>query len=132
MDRMKTISFFNHKGGVGKTTLVFNTGLALTRLGYTVLFIDADAQANLTSAALPVDKNEEVLENDRTIYGALLPVIEGTGDLADVKPIRVRNGAYLLPGTSDSAHSRRFFRKPGLRASLVCAAVSRCRARCTG
>jgi chromosome partitioning protein len=95
---MKTISFFNHKGGVGKTTLVFNTGLALSRLGHTVLFIDADAQANLTSAALPVDQNEEVLQTNRTIYGALLPVIESTGDLANVKPVRVRDGAYLLPG----------------------------------
>lgn len=95
---MKTISFFNHKGGVGKTTLVFNTGLALARLGHTVLFIDADAQANLTSASLPVARNEDVLETSRTIYGALLPVIESTGDIADVKPVEIRSGAYLLPG----------------------------------
>lgn len=95
---MKTISFFNHKGGVGKTTLVFNTGLALARLGYRVLFIDADAQANLTSAALAVDEIEQLLGSDQTIYGALLPVIESTGDLADISPVTVRDGAYLLPG----------------------------------
>lgn len=95
---MKTISFFNHKGGVGKTTLVFNTGLALTQLGHRVLFVDADAQANLTSAALAVNENEEVLQSNRTIYGALLPVIESTGDLAAIAPMEVRSGAYLLPG----------------------------------
>ena len=98
MAALKTISFFNHKGGVGKTTLVFNTGLALARLGHTVLFIDADAQANLTSAALAVADNERVLQNNETVYGALLPVIESTGDMADIKAIKVRNGAYLLPG----------------------------------
>lgn len=95
---MQTISFFNHKGGVGKTTLVFNVGLALARLGHTVLFIDADAQANLTSAALPIEKNERLLQGNATIYGALLPVINNTGDLAPIQPVKVRAGAYLLPG----------------------------------
>jgi len=78
---VKTISFFNHKGGVGKTTLVFNVGLALARQGKTVLFVDADAQANLTSAALPVDTYEKHLIDQATIYGALLPVINNTGEL---------------------------------------------------
>lgn len=95
---METISFFNHKGGVGKTTLAFNVGLALARLDHTVLFIDADAQANLTSAALPMETNEAVLESNATIYGALLPVINNTGDLAPIQPVKVREGAYLLPG----------------------------------
>ena len=95
---MKTVSFFNHKGGVGKTTLVFNVGLALAQKGSTVLFIDADAQANLTSAALNVEEYERVLTSNATIYGALLPVINNTGDLADIKPVKVRPNAYLLPG----------------------------------
>ena len=95
---LKTVAFFNHKGGVGKTTLVFNVGLALARQGHTVLFIDADAQANLTSAAVPVDRYEEELDSLSTIYGALLPVINNTGDLTDVTPVKVRPNAYLLPG----------------------------------
>lgn len=96
--KMKTVAFFNHKGGVGKTTLVFNVGLALAASGRTVLFIDADAQANLTSAALPVDHYEEVLNVDATIYGALLPVINNIGDVKPVAPIKVREHAFLLPG----------------------------------
>lgn len=46
---MKTLSFVNNKGGVGKTTSVQNVGVALHRFtGSKVLFIDLDAQASLT------------------------------------------------------------------------------------
>ena len=44
------ISVFNHKGGVGKTTLVHNIGVAMAQQGHNVLFIDADPQMNLTAA----------------------------------------------------------------------------------
>lgn len=46
----KVISFFNHKGGVGKTTLVHNLAFALSDLGQKVLVIDADPQMNLTAS----------------------------------------------------------------------------------
>jgi cellulose biosynthesis protein BcsQ len=46
----KIIAFFNHKGGVGKTTLVHNLGFILADRGYKVLLIDADPQMNLTAA----------------------------------------------------------------------------------
>jgi chromosome partitioning protein len=47
---MKIISFFNHKGGVGKTTLVHNIAEILASKGQRVLLIDADPQMNLTAA----------------------------------------------------------------------------------
>ncbi|MFT3742181.1 MAG: ParA family protein [Gammaproteobacteria bacterium] len=46
----KIITFFNHKEGVGKTTLVHNLGFILADKGYKVLLIDADPQMNLTAA----------------------------------------------------------------------------------
>jgi chromosome partitioning protein len=44
----KVISFINQKGGVGKTTMAFNTAHALAKKGHRVLAIDLDPQANLT------------------------------------------------------------------------------------
>ncbi|WP_417335011.1 ParA family protein [Halobacteriovorax marinus] len=44
----KVISFLNQKGGVGKTTMAFNTAHALSMNGAKVLCIDMDPQANLS------------------------------------------------------------------------------------
>lgn len=60
---MKTISVFNQKGGVGKTTTVVNLSVALAYLDKKVLVIDMDPQANATTG-LGVDKNKV----DSSIY----------------------------------------------------------------
>lgn len=44
----RVISFINQKGGVGKTTMAFNTAHALANKGHKVLAVDLDPQANLT------------------------------------------------------------------------------------
>lgn len=44
----KVISFLNQKGGVGKTTMCFNTAHALAQKGHRVLVVDMDPQANMT------------------------------------------------------------------------------------
>ena len=54
---MKTISVFNQKGGVGKTTSVVNLAVALAYLDKKVLVIDMDPQANATTG-LGIDKNK--------------------------------------------------------------------------
>jgi chromosome partitioning protein len=46
----KIIAVSNEKGGVAKTTTTISLGAALVDLGYHVLLIDLDAQANLTLA----------------------------------------------------------------------------------
>jgi len=47
----KRIVFFNHKGGVSKTTSVYNLGWMLSKK-YRVLVVDADPQCNLSSLIL--------------------------------------------------------------------------------
>ncbi len=62
----KIISFFNHKGGVGKTTLVYNLGFTLASKGKKVLLIDGDYQMNLTSSVFGLsDKIEYSYDNSQ-------------------------------------------------------------------
>mgnify|MGYP006282356889 CR=1 FL=1 len=70
----KRIIFTNRKGGVGKTTSVYNLGWYLSKLGFDVLLVDLDPQGNLSKGLLP---EEELSEG---LYDALtegtLPIIE--------------------------------------------------------
>lgn len=99
MSHPKKIAFFNHKGGVGKTTIVFNLALALASKGQTVLLVDADAQANLTALALDETAIESAIEAERTIWSCFHPLVTGSGDLEPKPPVELRPKAvYLLPG----------------------------------
>lgn len=62
---MKIVSFFNVKGGVGKTTLTVLSAINLSKKGNKVLIIDADTQANLTQFLYKVS------HNDKTMFEAL-------------------------------------------------------------
>jgi cellulose biosynthesis protein BcsQ len=57
----KRIVVFNHKGGVSKTTTVYNVGWMLSSQ-YRVLLVDADPQCNLTSLVLRDDFEKYYLE----------------------------------------------------------------------
>lgn len=48
----KSICFFNHKGGVSKTTTTFNLGWVLAEKGFKVIVVDLDSQCNLTGLVL--------------------------------------------------------------------------------
>lgn len=45
---MRVISFYNVKGGTGKTSLSYLSGVYLSSIGKNVLFVDLDPQASLT------------------------------------------------------------------------------------
>ena len=66
------ISVANQKGGVGKTTTSINLCACLASLGFRILLIDMDSQANATSG-LGLDKTE-----GGSAYQAML----GNGPLA--------------------------------------------------
>ena len=76
----KKIVFFNHKGGVSKTTSVFNVGWKLAELGHKVLLVDGDPQCNLTSVFLG-DQFYNYYENEETAKHNLMdgvrPVFDG-------------------------------------------------------
>ncbi|MFO7545152.1 MAG: ParA family protein [Trueperaceae bacterium] len=94
---MNVLTFFNHAGGVAKTSTVRDVGYVLGELGRRVLLIDVDPQANLTKW-LGFDEDVTLA---RTIY----PAVVGDPDAAEddveselvlPEPIRV-HGLDLIP-----------------------------------
>jgi len=80
------IAFFNNKGGVGKTTMVYHLAWMFSDRGLRVIAADLDPQSNLTAAFLDEDRLEHVMPGNShpfTIFGAIQPLKRGTGDIAD-------------------------------------------------
>jgi chromosome partitioning protein len=71
----KIISVLNHKGGTGKTTTSLNLGKALNILGYRILLVDLDAQANL-SQSLGIEEESETIAETFAQKIKSLPVKE--------------------------------------------------------
>lgn len=94
------IAFFNNKGGVGKTTLVYHLARMFADRGVSVVAADLDPQANLTAALLDEDIVEEVWDQNPEImiYGALAPLIKGTGDVADPGRFPIDDRLALIGG----------------------------------
>ncbi|MGD9420080.1 MAG: ParA family protein [Verrucomicrobiota bacterium JB025] len=94
------LTFFNNKGGVGKTSLIYHLAWTLADMGKSVLIADLDPQANLTAAFLDEDKIE-VLWNDpkpgSTIYQAVKP-LTGVGDIANPLLRKISPNLHLIPG----------------------------------
>lgn len=79
---MKSIVFFNNKGGVGKTTLVCNVASYLNiHKSKRVLLIDADPQCNATQALLSDEQCEKIYlqnnSNSPTLFDYLKPIEAG-------------------------------------------------------
>ncbi len=98
---MRTIAFFNNKGGVGKTTLVYHIAWMMVELGYNVLAADLDPQANLSSMFLDDERLEELWPEEKkhqSVLPCISPILEGTGDIATAHTERIRDNLYLIPG----------------------------------
>ncbi len=97
---MKIICFFNNKGGVGKTSLVYHLAWKMSEMGYRVVAADLDPQANLSSMFLDEEELVEMFEARdavRTIYHAVKP-LTGVGDVETVTPRELSDSLALLPG----------------------------------
>jgi len=97
------IVIFNHKGGVGKTTLTDNIASAIGRLNKKVLLVDSDPQCNLTLLRLNKDFVDRLIDTSekpegRTIWSALKPVVDALGDVKITKPIDLEENRWLVPG----------------------------------
>lgn len=98
---MKTIAFFNNKGGVGKTSLVYHLAWMFADHGIKTLAVDLDPQANLTSMFLREDRLEKLWpdgEHPETVYGSIRPILRGTGDIAEPHIERITEKLGLIPG----------------------------------
>ena len=77
------IAFFNNKGGVGKTSLVYHLSWMYADKGLKVLAADLDPQANLSAAFLEEERLEEFWpdgDHSKTVYGSILQVPRGIED----------------------------------------------------
>jgi cellulose biosynthesis protein BcsQ len=124
--KMKILSVFNNKGGVGKTTLTYHLAHALAESGYKVLLLDADPQCNLTIFSMKIEAIHEIWEaedrvidlgiegyrksandveinelnsNVRSLHYLLKPTIDGEGEHLKAPPaFRVTQNLHLIPG----------------------------------
>ncbi len=97
------LTLFNHKGGVGKTTLTVNLAFELAKMGKKVLLVDSDPQCNLTSYLIQADVVDKWLDESesasgKTIWSALRPVILSGKDIKSITPHERAKGVHLLPG----------------------------------
>lgn len=122
---MNTITIFNNKGGVGKTTLTFHLAHALSEMGIPTLLIDLDPQCNLTILSMDAEELHSIWETEdpfitdfeaasksitekkmhgissstRSIHYILKPTEDGVSDLSTLSPPKkLAKHLDLIPG----------------------------------
>ena len=94
------LTFFNNKGGVGKTSLIYHLAWMFASLRKRIVAVDLDPQANLTAAFLIEEEIEAIWEEEKpglTVYRCVEPLAD-VGDIAEPHLKRIAADLYLLPG----------------------------------
>jgi chromosome partitioning protein len=110
-DLPKIITFYNFKGGVGKTTLCYQVSTHLALMGFNVLVIDADPQGHL-STSLGYDTEDDFLTLLDCITNNIpvTEVIKGVYIGLDCLPSNI-GLSRLEPSLSEMPHSQNFISK---------------------
>jgi len=95
--KMKTISFFNRKGGVGKTSISFLFSRYLANTGHRVLQLDLDPQRTLTNHFLRLEGIKLSNLQDKTIFEVILEKIGINEAIIKSKHLSVS----IIPGSFD-------------------------------
>jgi len=98
--RVPIIAFFNNKGGVGKTSLVYHLSWMYAELGMRVVAADLDPQANLSAAFLDEERLEQLWEDRdvQTIFGSIEPLKRGVGDISEANLEQLSDNLALIVG----------------------------------
>lgn len=101
--RTKKIVFFNNKGGVGKTTLAYNTAVKFAEMGYKTVLVDLDPQCNLSRITLGSIFEDNLFSDDqKNISHVLGGVVRGGSDIdktVQFTKVGTTGNLCILPGS---------------------------------
>lgn len=114
----KIATFYNNKGGVAKTTTIFNLAVFLSKIaGKKVLLVDCDPQCNCTELFFCSTENYDDPDTQlpgTSIYEALKPRFDGDAARIDAKKVDlaaspVYDNLHLLRGDINFSRAEQHF-----------------------
>ncbi|WP_295586138.1 AAA family ATPase [uncultured Lamprocystis sp.] len=104
---MRTFCITSGKGGVGKTTLAINLGIAMARTGRRILLLDGDlglANLNVLLGIIPKFTIQDVVRGEKTLAQVIMPtsygldLVAGATGIADLANLGGPEREHVLQG----------------------------------